>query len=76
MRKNAIATFSLPPDIMEQTEELVKEEKKTRSEIVREAIAQYYSSYKWRKLQKVAVKKAGKLGIKNEADAYSWLNKE
>ena len=36
----------------------------------------YYSSYKWRKLQKVAIKKAKKLGIKNEADVYSWLNRE
>ncbi|MBI5417293.1 ribbon-helix-helix protein, CopG family [Candidatus Poribacteria bacterium] len=75
MRKNAIASFSLPQDVMRQTNELVKEEKKTKSEVVREAIKQYYSSYKWRKLQEVGIKKAKKLGIKTEVDIYTWLNR-
>ncbi|MBI5554984.1 MAG: ribbon-helix-helix protein, CopG family [Elusimicrobia bacterium] len=76
MRKNAIATFSLPPEIMTETEELAKEEKKTRSEVVREAIAQYYSNYKWRQLQKFGKKKAEELGLKTEQDVYNWLDKE
>ncbi|MBI5206415.1 MAG: ribbon-helix-helix protein, CopG family [Candidatus Firestonebacteria bacterium] len=76
MRKNAIASFSLPQDVMRQADELVREEKKTKSEIVREAIKQYYSSYKWRKLQEVGIKKAKKIGIKSEEDIYTWLNRD
>ncbi len=75
MRKNIIASLSLPSEIIKQADELVKEEKKTRSEIVREAIKLYYSSFKWRKLQQVGISKAKKLGIKEEADVYTWLNK-
>ena len=76
MRKNAVTTFSLPPEIINETEELAKEEKKTKSEIVREAIAQYYSSYKWRQLQKFGKKEANELGLKTEQDVYGWLDKE
>ena len=76
MRKNAVTTFSLPSEIINETAELAKEEKKTKSEIVREAIAQYYSSYKWRQLQKFGKKKANELGLKTEQDVYNWLDKE
>ena len=76
MRKNAVTTFSLPREIINETEELAKQEKKTKSEVVREAIAQYYSNYKWRQLQKFGKKKANELGLKTEQEVYDWLDKE
>jgi predicted transcriptional regulator len=76
LRKYAIATFSLPPEIVIKAEELAKEGKKTKSEVVREAIAQYHSSFKWRQLQKFGQKKAEELGLKTEQDVYNWLDKE
>lgn len=75
MRKNIVTSLTLPPEIIKQTDELGRVEKKSRSEIVREAIKSYYSSFKWRKLQAVGKKKAEELGIKEEADIYTWLNK-
>lgn len=76
MRKSIVTSLTLPPEIIRQTDELAKAEKRNRSEIVRQAIKSYYSGFKWRKLQEVGRKKAEKLGIKEEADIYTWLNKD
>jgi len=42
-RITVICSISLPPDIAEKLDEAVKKERRTRSEIIREALRRYVS---------------------------------
>ena len=47
-RKTDTITFSLPPEMAEQVREVVKEEDRTVSELLREAIRLYMEEREWR----------------------------
>ena len=47
-RKTDTITFSLPPEMAEQVREVVKEEDRTASELLREAIRLYMEEREWR----------------------------
>ena len=47
-RKTDTITFSLPPEMAEQVREVVKEEDRTVSELLREAIRLYLEEREWR----------------------------
>ena len=46
-RKSAIITFSLPPGMAEQVQQVAKEEGRTVSEFLREAIRSYMEEREW-----------------------------
>ena len=46
-RKSRIITFSLPPEMAEQLEQVVKEEGRSMSEFLREAIRLYMEEREW-----------------------------
>jgi len=58
-----VLSLSLPPEMVDIVEALAKEEKRTRSELFREAIRFYLQEKEWRKLQSYGRKKAAELGI-------------
>ncbi len=66
MRTTKIQTLSLPPQMVEQIEELAKEEGMTKSEFFREAVRQYIRKKRWEKIREYGARKAAKLGIKEE----------
>ncbi len=68
MRKSKVASFSIPQETWKRAEELMKVEKRSRSEIVSEAIEKYYTMRQWDELQTVGARQAKKLGIKSEED--------
>ena len=46
-RKRKVITFSLPPEMAEQVQQVVKEEGRTMSEFLREAIRLYMDEREW-----------------------------
>ena len=49
-RNSRVITFSLPPEMAEQLEEVVKEEGRSMSEFLREAIRQHLEEREWLRL--------------------------
>lgn len=56
--------FSLPFQIIEEIERLMREEKKTRNELLREAIKRYIEEKEWKKIFRYGENRTKRLGIK------------
>lgn len=46
-RKTKTITFSLPPEMAEQVQQVMKEEGRTMSELIREALRNYMEEREW-----------------------------
>lgn len=51
-RNTATITFSLPPEMAQELREVVKEEDRTASELLREAIRLYMEEREWRRRER------------------------
>ena len=58
-RKTDTLTFSLPPEMARQLRQVVKEEDRTVSELLREAIRLYMEEREWRRQERLERLKAG-----------------
>ncbi|HLV02617.1 MAG TPA: ribbon-helix-helix domain-containing protein [Acidobacteriota bacterium] len=47
MRTTKTISISLPPDMLKEAEKVAKEEGRTKSELVREALPQYMRAREW-----------------------------
>jgi len=56
-------TLSLPPEMVDKIEELMKEEGRTRSELLREALRRYAEEREWKKIYRYGEMKAREKGI-------------
>ena len=52
-RNTATITFSLPPEMAQELREVVKEEDRTVSELLREAIRLYMEEREWRRRERL-----------------------
>jgi CopG family transcriptional regulator/antitoxin EndoAI len=68
MRTTQTWTVSLPPNLLREAERTAKEEDRTKSELVREALRMYIEERRWRKLQHETAARAEVLGLRNEED--------
>ena len=68
MRTTKTWTISLPPGLVREAERSAKEENRTKSELVREALRMYLEERRWRKLQQKTALQARALGIRTEED--------
>jgi CopG family transcriptional regulator/antitoxin EndoAI len=68
MRTTKPITVSLPPSLLRDTERIAKEETRTRSEVIRDALRQYITSRRWQRLRQWGTEAADRLGLKTEAD--------
>lgn len=68
MRTTKTWTISLPPKLVREAERTAKEEHRTKSELVREALRLYLENQQWRKLQRKTALQAQALGIRTEED--------
>jgi CopG family transcriptional regulator/antitoxin EndoAI len=62
-RTTKTITLSLPPDMSDTIERLRKEEGRTRSELLREALRRYAEEREWRKIYRYGELKARQKGI-------------
>lgn len=66
MRTTKLITISIMPEFLEEIEKLAKEERRTKSELVREALRRYIAERELRRLQRYGMKKAKELGLEEE----------
>ncbi len=62
-RTTTTVTISLPPEMAEKVEELMKKEKRTRSELFREALRRYFEEQEWKEIMRYGRMKAKERGI-------------
>lgn len=74
MRTTTPITISLPSDLLRETQRLAKEEARTRSDLIREALRQYLVSRRWQRLRQWGAETAERLGLKTEADLQRLLD--
>lgn len=68
MRTTKTWTVSLPPKLVREAERVAREEDRTKSELVREALRLYLEEQRWRKLQRKVRVRARALGITREEE--------
>jgi len=74
MRTSKPITISLPADLLRETQRVAKEETRTRSELIRDALRQYLASRRWQRLRQWGADTADRLGLKTEADLQRLLD--
>jgi CopG family transcriptional regulator/antitoxin EndoAI len=65
-RKSSVLSISLPSDLAVDLDSAAKRERRSRSELVREAVRQYVLLTKWRTLRQKASLRAAEQGLKEE----------
>lgn len=68
MRLTKLISISIMPDFLREVEKVAKEENRTKSELVREALRRYIADREWEKLTRYARIKSAETGIKTEED--------
>jgi len=74
-RITKIVNFSLTPEIYEQVNKLAKQRQISRSQVLREALKQYFASERrWQQIRKWGEETAKRLKIKNEDDVERTID--
>ena len=61
-------SFTFPKAMVKEIQDIAKEERKTKSQLVRDAVNRYIQEKKWHSLQMKAALRARALGISSEQD--------
>ncbi len=73
--KRRVTSISLSRAAREDLDLLTREEQKTRSEIIREALRQYKFEQRWTKLRKIGSRIALKMGIETDEDIIKIIGR-
>ena len=65
-RKSSVLSISLPSDLASDLDSAAKQERRSRSELVREAVRQYVILARWKTLRQKAALKAAEQGLGEE----------
>ena len=68
MRTTKVMTLSLPPDMLKEVESLVKEEKRTKSELFREALRKYINDKRWLQSRRWGLRTAREFDVSTEEE--------
>ena len=75
MRATKVITLSLPAELLDETQRVVRQENRSRSELIREALQQSLASRRWQRLRRRGAETADRLGLKTEDDLRRLLEK-
>jgi CopG family transcriptional regulator/antitoxin EndoAI len=75
MRTTKPITVSLPLDLLEEAQRAAREEARTRTDLIRDALRQYLASRRWQRLRTWGAETADRLGLKTEADLQRFLDR-
>lgn len=75
MRTTKPITISLPTNILRETERIAKEEVRTRTDVIRDALNQYVASRRWQRLRQWGAQTAERLELKTEEDLQRLLDR-
>jgi CopG family transcriptional regulator / antitoxin EndoAI len=64
MTPTRVRSLSLPSDLVREAERLAKQEGRTKTEILREALRRYGEERRWRGLQRYGAGRARKMGVR------------
>ena len=64
MATTRVRSLSLPSDLVREAERLAKQEGRTKTEVLREALRRYSEERRWRGLQRYGAGRARKLGLR------------
>lgn len=73
MRTTRVLSISMPPGMLQETEELAKKENRTMSELVREALRRYQQEQRWAKIRAIGSARVKALGLK-ESDVVPLIH--
>jgi CopG family transcriptional regulator/antitoxin EndoAI len=65
-RKSSVLSISLPPELSTELDEVASQERRSRSELVREAVRQYILMSRWKALREKASLRAIGRGLKED----------
>jgi CopG family transcriptional regulator/antitoxin EndoAI len=65
-RRSSVLSISLPPELSSDLDLVASQERRSRSELVREAVRQYILLSRWKTLRQKASLKAIQRGLKEE----------
>lgn len=74
MRTREVMTVSLPPSLLQEIERIADKEGRNKSQLVRDALAQYISDKKWQEYRKKATSKARALGLYTDEDVENIID--
>lgn len=74
MRTTRPITVSLPEDLLSEVRAVAREEARSRSELIRDALRQYLASRRWQRLRQWGAEVAERLGLRSEADLERLLD--
>jgi len=66
MRTTKPITVSLPHDLFQETQRVAREDARTRTDLIRDALRQYLVSRRWQRLRQWGAETADRLGLKTE----------
>ncbi|MEK7308332.1 MAG: ribbon-helix-helix protein, CopG family [Nitrospirota bacterium] len=75
MRTTKVMTLSLPPEMVKEVDKLTKEEKRTKSELFREALRKYISDKRWKQIRQWGMKTSRELSISTEEDVNELIHR-
>ncbi|MGB7265061.1 MAG: ribbon-helix-helix protein, CopG family [Terracidiphilus sp.] len=73
MRTTKVVSITLPPPLFEKAQALAKEENRTMSELMREALRRYERDRLFERMRAQMAPAAERLGIKNEEDVVELV---
>ncbi len=76
MRLTKLISFSIMPDFLREVEKVAKEENRTKSELIREALRRYIEDREWDKLTRYAREKSAETGIRTEEDIQRVVDED
>jgi CopG family transcriptional regulator/antitoxin EndoAI len=63
MHPTRVRSLSLPSDLVREAERLAKQEGRTKTEVLREALRRYAEEKRWRRLKRYGAGRARKAGM-------------
>ena len=67
-------TISLPSEMKKKLTEAIRQEHTNRSDIVREALRQYFAREEFQRLRGIMVSKAGRSGVFTDEDVFKKVS--
>ena len=64
LRITKLISFSIMPDFLREVEKVAREENRTKSELIREALRRYIEDREWEKLTRYSRIKSAETGLK------------
>lgn len=74
MRSTQVLSITLPPPMLEAARKLARQENRTMSELVREALRQYEQQSRWKEIAALGASSARSSNVRNEEDVVDAIH--